>query len=92
MTWKVHFFLIHRRDPLERHTGLQGPDKIRYLGDDKRLILFAEIHKLWSAHSKSLQENRLLKTEIVEKNKHFKTHNLKMGQLVAVKNHLRNTF
>ena len=47
---------------------------------------------MWSAHAKHLQENRLLKTEKVEKNKHFKAHNFKIGQLVAVKNHLRNTF
>ena len=50
------FFLIHRRDSLEGCTGLLGPGNIRYLGDDKGLILFAEIHKLWSAHVKSLQE------------------------------------
>ena len=57
----------------------------------KDSFLFAEICKLWSAHTKSLQENRLLKTEKVEKNKHFKADNFKIGQLVAVKNHLRNT-
>ena len=33
-----------------------------------------------------------LKTEKVEKNKHFKAHNFKVGQLIAVKNYLRNTF
>ena len=44
------------------------------------------------AHAKSLQENRLLKTETVERNKNFKSHNFKVGQLIAVKNHLRNTF
>ena len=39
-----------------------------------------------------MQENRLLKTKKVEKNKNFKAHNFKVGQLIAVKNHLRNTF
>ena len=62
------------------------------MGNDKGLILFAEICKLWSAHIKSLQENRLLKTEKVKNNKHFKAHNFKVGQLIAVKNHLRNMF
>ena len=65
---------------------------IRYLGDDKGLILFAEICKLWLAHAKVLQENRQLKKDRVEKNKHFKAHNFKIGQPIAVKNHLKNTF
>ena len=85
------FFLIHGRDPLEGCTRLLGPGNIRYLGDDKGLILFTELCKLWSAHTKSLQENRLLKTEKIEKGKNFKSHNFKVGQLVAVKTHLRNT-
>ena len=28
----------------------------------------------------------------MERNKHFKAHNFKVGQLIAVKNHLRSTF
>ena len=47
-------FLIHGRDSLEGHTGLLIKNDIRYLGDDKGLILFAEIHKLWLAHAKAL--------------------------------------
>ena len=65
---------------------------IRYLHDDKGLILFTELRKLWLAHAKNLQENRLLKTETPERNKNFKSPNFKVGQLIAVKNHLRNTF
>ena len=60
-----------------------GKDHIRYLGNDKGLILFAEIHKLWLAHAKA---------DKVKKNKHFKAHDFKIGQLIAIKNHLRNTF
>ena len=86
------FFLIHGRDLLEGHAGLLGSGNIRYLGSDKGLILFTKLHKLWLIHAKCLQENRLLKTEIVERNKNFKSHNFKVGQLIAVKNHLRNTF
>ena len=56
------------------------------------MILFPEICKLWSAHTRALQESRQLKTDKVEKNKHFKAHDFKVGQLIAVKNHLRNTF
>ena len=57
------FFLVHGRDPLEGCTRLLGLGSIRYLGDYKGLILFTELHKSWSAHAKSLQKNRLLKTE-----------------------------
>ena len=32
------------------------------------------------------------KKDKVEKNKHFKAHNFKIGQVIAVKNHLRNAF
>ena len=59
-------FLIHGRHPLEGHTGLLGPGNIRYMGNDKGLILFAKLCKLWLSHAKSLQENRLLKTETLE--------------------------
>ena len=86
------FFLGHGRDPLEGCSRLLRPGSIRYLGDDKGLILYTKLHKLWSVHVKSLQESRLLKTEKVERNKNFKSHNLKVGQLIAVTNHLRNTF
>ena len=67
-------FLIHSRDPLEGGTGLLGKNDIRYLGDDKGLILFAEICKLWLAHAKALQENRQLRTDRVDRNKNFKAH------------------
>ena len=86
------FFLIHGRDPLEGCTWLLGPGSISYLGHNRGLILFAELHKLWLAHAKSLQENRLLKTQKVKKNKNFNAYNFKVGQLITVKNHLRNTF
>ena len=86
------FFLVHGRDTLEGCIQLLGQGSIRYLGNDKGLILFAEICKLWSAHPKALQENRQIKTEKVEKHKHFKAHDFKVGQLIAVKKHLRNTF
>ena len=86
------FFLIHGRDPLEGHARLFGSGDIRYMGDDKGLILLAKLHKLWLTYAKSLQENRLLKTDTLECNKHFKSHHFKVGQLVAVKNHLKSTF
>ena len=54
------------------------------MGDDKGLILFAELCKLWLSHAKSVQENMLLRTEALYHNKHFKSHEFKVTQLVAV--------
>ena len=45
------FFLIHGRDSLEGHAGLLGSGNVRYMGDDKGLILFAELCKLWLSHA-----------------------------------------
>ena len=65
------FFLIHGRDPLEGHTGLFSSGDTRYMGDEKGLILFTELRKLWLTHAKSLQENRLLKNNTLEHNINF---------------------
>ena len=86
------FFLIHGRDPLEGCTGLFGSGDTRYMGDEKSLIFFAKVRKLWLTHAKSLQENRLLKTNTLECNKNSKSHHFKVGQLIAVKNHLKSMF
>ena len=86
------FFLIHGRDPLDGCAELFCSDDTRYMGDEKGLILFAELRKFWSTHAKSLQENRLSKTDTLECNKNFKSYNFKVGQLMTVKNHLKGTF
>ena len=86
------FFLIHGRNPLEGCTGLFCSGDTRYISDEKGLILFTELRKLWSTHTKNLQENRLLKTDTLEHNKNFKSHHSKVGQLIAVKNHLKGAF
>ena len=62
------------------------------MGHEKGPILSAKLRKLWLTHAKSLQENRLLKTNILESKKNFKSHHFKVGQLVAVKNHLKSMF
>ena len=54
-------FLIHGRDPLEGHAILLGSGNIRYMGDDKVLILFAKLCKLWLNHAKSLQGKQVIK-------------------------------
>ena len=40
------FFLIHGRDPLEGCAGLFSSGDTRYMGDEKGVILFAELRKL----------------------------------------------
>ena len=92
MTWRVHSSSSMAEIPWKDVPGLLGSGNIRYMGNEKGLILFAELCKLWLSHAKSLQENRLLKSETLECNKHFKSCNFKVGQLIAVKIHLRNTF
>ena len=77
---------------MEGCTGLFDSGDTRYMSNKKGLILFARLRKLWLTHAKSLQENRLLKTDILECNKNFKSHHFKVGQLVAVKNHLKSMF
>ena len=62
------------------------------MGDEKGLILFTKLRKLCLTHAKNLQEHRLLKTDMLECNKTFKSHNFKVGQLIAVKNHLKSLF
>ena len=54
------FFLIHGRDPLEGCTGLFCSGDTRYMGNEKGLILFTKLRKLWLSHAKNLQENKLL--------------------------------
>ena len=78
-------FLIHGRDPVEGCVGLFCSGDTRYMGNEKGLILFTEVRKLWLTHVKNLQEHRLLKTNMLECNKNFKSHNFKVGQLIAVK-------
>ena len=46
------FFLMHGRDPLDRCAGLFCTGDTRYMGDEKDLILFTELRKLWSTHTK----------------------------------------
>ena len=62
------------------------------MGNEKGLMLFAKLRKLWLTHAKGLQENRSLKTDTLECNKNFKSHHFKVGQLVAVKNHSKSMF
>ena len=43
--------------PWKDTCGLLGSGETRYMGDEKGLILFAQLRKLWLTHAKGLQEN-----------------------------------
>ena len=58
----------------------------------KRSDTLHQIKKLVDSHAKNLQENRLLKMDTLVHNKNFKLHDIKVGQLIAMKNHLNGTF
>ena len=47
------------------------------MGNEKGLILFEKLRKLWLTHAKSLQENSLLKTDMLEGNKTLSLTTLK---------------
>ena len=70
--------------PWKGAQGLFCTDDTRYMGNEKGLILFAELRKLHSTHAKNLQENRLLKSDTLECNKNFKSHDFRVGQLITV--------
>ena len=55
------------------------------MDNEKGLSLFTKLRKLWLTHTKNLQKHRLLKATTLECNKNFKSHNFKVGQLIAIK-------
>ena len=83
------FYLLHGRDTLEgRLSSLQN--YCRYLGDQPRQIAVQELRKLWDLHAKLLMENRV--TKPMNDRKVTKASDLKIGQLVFVKDHGKGTF
>ena len=80
------FYLVHGRDPLDaRLSNLQN--YCRYLGDQPRQIAVQELRKLWKLHAKLLMENRV--TKPTNEKKVTKASDLKVGQLVFVKDHCK---
>ena len=78
------FYLVHGRDPLEYRPGnLQN--YCRYIGDQPGHLAVQELWKMWKIHAKLLKENR--STEPADNGKVPKASDLKIGQLVFVKDH-----
>ena len=84
-----HFYLVHGRDPLEgRLSNLQN--YCRYVGDQPGQLAVQELRKMWKLHTKLIKENR--RTDPVENKKNTEATDLKIGQLVFVKDHQKGTF
>ena len=80
------FYPVHGRDPLEgRLSNLQN--YCTYIADQPRWIAVQELRKLYT---KLLAENRV--TMPIDNQKVTKTSDLKIGQLVFVKDHHKGTF
>ena len=83
------YYLIHGWDPLEeRLSNLQN--YCRYMGDQPWRLVTQELQNLWKLHAKLLAENRIVKP--ATNKKVTKASDLKIGQLVHVKNHCKGPF
>ena len=83
------FYLVHDRDTLEgRLSNLHN--YCRYVGDQPGWLAVQELRKMWKLHAKLLKENR--STEPADNRKITKASDLKLGQLVFVKDHWKGTF
>ena len=82
------FYLVLGRDPMEGSlNSLQN--YCRYIGDQPGWLAVQELWKMWKLHAKLLDKTEKWsqhKTKITE------ASNLKIGQLVFVKDHQKRTF
>ena len=83
------FYLVHGRDPLERRLShLQN--YCRYVGEQPGKLAVQELRKMWKMHVKLPKELR--QTEPETDREYNSTKNLKVGQLVLVRNHNAKAF
>ena len=87
---KSPFFLVFGRDPLEgRLSHLQN--YCRYLGTEPGQLAVDKLKCMWKLHAELLHDSRKSK-DPEEERKFNKASNLKIGQLVLIKNHTASTF
>ena len=83
------FYLVHGRDQLEeRLSYLQN--YCRHVSDQPSQLAVQELRKMWKLNVKLLEEER--RADPTENKKIIKASNLKIGQLVFVKEHHKGTF
>ena len=84
------FLLVFGRDPLEgRLSYLQN--YCRYLGTEPGQLAVDKLKCMWMLHAELLHDSRQSK-DPKEERKFNKASNLKIGQLVFIKNHTTSTF
>ena len=84
------FFLVFGRDPLEgRLSDLQN--YCRYLGTEPGQLAVDKLKCIWKLHVELLHDSRQSK-DPEEERKFNKASDLKIGQLVLIKNHAASTF
>ena len=87
---KSPFFLVFGRDPLEgRLSHLQN--YYRYLRTEPGQLAVDKLKSMWKLHAELLHDSREIK-DPVEERKFDKASDLKIGQLVLIKNHTAPTF
>ena len=87
---KSPFFLVFGRDPLKgRLSHLQN--YCRYLGTEPGQLAVDKLKCMWKLHTELLHDSRQSK-DPEEERKFNKASNLKIGQLVLIKNHTPSTF
>ena len=83
------FYLVFGHEPLEgRLSNLQN--YCRYMGDQPGRLAVQELQRTWKLHAKLLAENR--STKPATDKKVTKSSNLKIGQLIFIKNHQKGPF
>ena len=83
------FYVVNGRDPLKgRLSNLQNYCK--YIRDQPSQLAVQKLEKMWKLCTKLLEENS--RADLAENKKISKANNLKIDQLVFVKDHCKGTF
>ena len=83
------YSILYLDESLERRlSNLQN--YCRYMGDQSGRLVVEELQRTWKLHAKLLTENRSTKPAISKRV--TRASDLKIGQLVLIKNHQKSPF
>ena len=88
--FELPFFLVFGRDPLEGRLS-HPQNYCRYLGIKPEQLAVDKLKCMWRLNAELLHDSRETK-DPVEERKFDKASDLKIGQLVSIKNHTASTF